>query len=137
MNKEITLKHVPIIFTELKDKGYGLSITIDATDPAVKSAIEKWVADNNIKGGKAKIKEYVAKDGKKTLQYQFKVSEYTKIQGKDEKWGAEQLGFGAVVNLTARAFEYENKFGKGVSASLAGIFIVEPAKDNTMSKIAE
>lgn len=135
--KELTIKHANIIFSELKDKGYGLSITIDATDPAIKTAIETWCAENGITGGKAKIKEYVAKDGKKTLQYQFKISEYTRIQGKDEKWGANELGYGAVVNLTARAFEYDNKFGKGVSASLAGIFIVEPAKDNTMSKIAE
>ena len=135
--KELTIKHANIIFSELKDKGYGLSITIDATDPAIKTAIETWCAENGITGGKAKIKEYVAKDGKKTLQYQFKISEYTRIQGKDEKWGMNELGYGAVVNLTARAFEYDNKFGKGVSASLAGIFIVEPAKDNTMSKIAE
>ena len=135
--KELTIKHANIIFSELKDKGYGLSITIDATDPTIKTAIESWCAENGITGGKAKIKEYVAKDGKKTLQYQFKISEYTRIQGKDEKWGMNELGYGAVVNLTARAFEYDNKFGKGVSASLAGIFIVEPAKDNTMSKIAE
>ena len=135
--KELTIKHANIIFSELKDKGYGLSITIDATDPAIKTSIETWCAENGITGGKAKIKEYVAKDGKKTLQYQFKISEYTRIQGKDEKWGMNELGYGAVVNLTARAFEYDNKFGKGVSASLAGIFIVEPAKDNTMSKIAE
>lgn len=135
--KEITIKHATIIFAELKDKGFGRNITIDATDPTIKKMIEEWVALNNIGDGKAKIKEYTNKDGKTTLQYQFKLSEYTKIQGKDEKWGVAELGYGAVVNLTARAYEYENKFGKGISASLAGIFIVEPATDNTMSKLAE
>lgn len=135
--KELTIKHATIIFAELKDKGYGRNITIDATDPATKKAIEEWVKANNINGGEAKIKEYTNKEGKTTLQYQFKLSEYTKIQGKDEKWGVAELGWGAVVNLTARAYEYENKFGKGISASLAGIFIVEPATDNTMSKLAE
>lgn len=136
-NKELTLRHVKIIFSELKDKGYGRSITIDATDPAVKDEIVKWVKENNINGGDAKIKEYTDKQGKTTLQYQFKLSDYTKVQGKDEKWGATELGYGAVVNLTARSYEYENKFGKGISASLAGIFIVEPATDNTMSNLAE
>lgn len=135
--KELTLKHATVIFAELKDKGFGRNITIDATDPATKKAIEEWVKANNINGGEAKIKEYTNKEGKTTLQYQFKLSEYTKIQGKDEKWGVAELGWGAVVNLTARAYKYENKFGEGISASLAGIFIVEPATDNTMSKLAE
>lgn len=135
--KEITIKHANVIFAELKDKGYGRNITIDVTDPAIKSAIEAWVKENNINGGEAKIKEYTNKDGKTTLQFQFKLSEYTKIQGKDEKWGVAELGYGAVVNLTARAYEYENKFGKGISQSLAGIFIVSPATDNTMSRLAE
>lgn len=135
--KELTIKHANIVFAELKDKGYGRNITIDATDPAIQTAIKEWVKANNINGGEAKIKEYTNKEGKTTLQYQFKLSEYTKIQGKDEKWGQAELGYGAVVNLTARAYEFDNKFGKGISASLAGIFIVSPATDNTMSKLAE
>ena len=134
--KELTLKHANIIFSELKDKGFGRSITIDATDANVKSAIENWVAVNKIGDGVAKFKEYT-KDDKTTIQYTFKLSDFTNIQGKDEKWGATELGYGAVVNLTARAYEYNNKFGNGISSSLAGIFIVEPAKDNTMSKLAE
>lgn len=135
--KELTIKHATIVFAELKDKGFGRNITIDATDPAIKASIESWVSENGIGDGKAKIKEYTNKDGKTTLQYQFKLSEYTKIQGKDEKWGQAELGYGAVVNITARAYEFDNKFGKGISASLAGIFIVSPATDNTMSKLAE
>ena len=135
--KELTIKHATIIFAELKDKGFGRNITIDATDPTIKSQIESWVKANNINGGEAKIKEYTNKDGKTTLQYQLKISEYTKIQGKSEQWGIAELGYGAIVNITARAYDYDNKFGKGTSASLAGIFIVSPATDNTMSKLAE
>lgn len=136
-SKELTLKHVNIIFAELDDKGYGRNITVDVTDPTIKTAIEEWVSANGINGGVVRIKEYTNKEGKTTLQYQFKISDYTKIQGKDPSWNGNSLGYGAVVNLTARSYEYENKFGKGISASLAGIFILEPAKDTTMSKLAE
>lgn len=133
---ELVLSHVNVIFTELTDKGFGRNITIDVTDPDLKAKIEKWVADNNINGGKAKIKEYTAKDGKVTLQYQFRLSDYTEIDGKDG-YTEKDLGFGAVINICARPFEYDNKFGKGISASLRGIFIVEPRKNTTMDKIAE
>ena len=51
--------------------------------------------------------------------------------------GEKELGYGAVVNLQARAFEYKNKFGEGISASLDGVFILEPAKNNVMANIAE
>lgn len=136
-DKTIVLTHVSIIFSELKDKGYGRNIVIDATDAKIQKAISEWVKKNNINGGEAKFKEYTnEKDGKTTIQYTFKLSEYTQINGKDDM-GEKELGYGAVVNLQARAFEYENKFGKGISASLDGIFVVEPAKNNVMSNIAE
>lgn len=136
-DKTIVLTHVSIIFSELKDKGYGRNIVIDATDAKIQKAISEWVKKNNINGGEAKFKEHTnEKDGKTTIQYTFKLSEYTQINGKDDM-GEKELGYGAVVNLQARAFEYENKFGKGISASLDGIFVVEPAKNNVMSNIAE
>ena len=136
-DKILVLTHVSIIFSELKDKGYGRNIVIDATDAKIQKAISEWVKKNNINGGEAKFKSYTnEKDGKTTIQYTFKLSEYTQINGKDDM-GEKELGYGAVVNLQARAFEYENKFGKGISASLDGIFVVEPAKNNVMSNIAE
>lgn len=136
MDNELVLTHVNIIFTELKDKGFGRNITIDVTDPTVKAKIEKWAADNNINGGKAKIKTYTAKDGKVTLQYQVRLSEFTEIEGKNG-YSEKDLGYGAVVNLCVRPFTYDNKFGKGVSASLRAIYIVEPRKNTVMDKIAE
>ena len=136
-NKIIVLTHVNVIFSELVDKGFGRSITIDATDKEIQKAITEWVKANNINGGTPKFKEYTnEKDGKTTIQYNFKLSDYTQINGKDGL-GEKELGYGAVVNLQARAYEYENKFGKGISSSLDGIFVVEPTKNTVMANIAE
>ena len=136
-NKIIVLTHVNVIFSELVDKGFGRSITIDATDKEVQKSITEWVKVNNINGGTPKFKEYTnEKDGKTTIQYNFKLSDYTQINGKDGL-GEKELGYGAVVNLQARAYEYENKFGKGISSSLDGIFVVEPTKNTVMANIAE
>lgn len=136
-NKIIVLTHVNVIFSELVDKGFGRSITIDATDKEIQKSITEWVKANNINGGTPKFKEYTnEKDGKITIQYNFKLSDYTQINGKDGL-GEKELGYGAVVNLQARAYEYENKFGKGISSSLDGIFVVEPTKNTVMANIAE
>lgn len=134
-SKLIVLKGVNVIFSELTDKGYGRSITIDATKPEIQKQITDWVKANNINGGTPKFKDYTDKEGKTTKQYSFKLSEYTQIAGKD--LDEKSLGYGAVINLQARAFEYENKFGKGISASLDGIFIIEPCKNTVMANIAE
>ena len=133
--KLIVLKGVNVIFSELTDKGYGRSITIDATKPEIQKQITDWVKANNINGGTPKFKDYTDKEGKTTKQYSFKLSEYTQIAGKD--LDEKSLGYGAVINLQARAFEYENKFGKGISASLDGIFIMEPYKNTVLANIAE
>lgn len=136
-NKIIVLTHVNVIFSELVDKGFGRSITIDATDKEIQKSITEWVKANNINGGTPKFKEYTnEKDGKTTIQYNFKLSDYTQINGKDGL-SEKELGYGAVVNLQARAYEYENKFGKGISSSLDGIFVVEPTKNTVMANIAE
>ena len=136
-NKIIVLTHVNVIFSELVDKGFGRSITIDATDKEIQKSITEWVKANNINGGTPKFKEYTnEKDGKTTIQYNFKLSDYTQINGKDGL-GEKELGYGALVNLQARAYEYENKFGKGISSSLDGIFVVEPTKNTVMANIAE
>ncbi len=136
-DKTLVLTHATVIFSELVDKGFGRNITIDATDAKVQKAISEWVKKNNINGGTAKFKEYTnEKDGKTTIQYTFKLSDYTKIDGKDGT-GEKELGYGALINLQARAYEYKNKFGEGISSSLDGIFIVEPAKNSVMSNIAE
>ena len=133
--ENLTLKHVKVIFADLEDRGYGRSITIDVTDKDVKKQVEDWCEYTGVNGGKANIKEYKNKDGSVTLQYNFKLSKFTEIEYKGGI--AERLGFGAVINLTARAFEYDNKFGKGISASLATVFVVEPAVSSKMDAIRE
>ena len=133
--ENLTIKHAKVIFADLEDRGYGRSITIDVTDPEMADLIKDWCKATGVNGGKANIKEYVDKDGKKTLQYAFKLSKYTEIEYKEGI--AERLGYGAIVNLTARTFEYDNKFGKGKSASLAAVFVVEPAVSSKMDALAE
>jgi hypothetical protein len=137
MEKELIIKHANIIFTEFEDKGFGQNITIDVTDPTIRGEIQNWITANNINGGKMKIKEYTSKDGITTQQFQMKLSKFLKIAGKDSSWNQQQIGYGAVVNLILRAFEYNNKFGTGISFAVSNIFIVEPAKDTSLSKIAE
>lgn len=134
--KVIVLKRVSVIFSELTNKGFGRSITIDATNSDVQKQITEWVKANNINGGTPKFKDYTDKEGTTTKQYSFKLSDYTQIAGKDSM-DEKSLGYGAVVNLQARAFEYDNNFGKGISASLDGIFVVEPCKNTVMTNIAE
>lgn len=133
MSTELTLKHVNVIFSELADKGFGRSITIDATDPEIEKAIVDW---SNEEGVKPRMKDYTNKDGKTVKQYTIKLTEYTQIDGKDGL-GEKELGYGAIVNVIVRSFEYQNKFGTGKSSSAAGIFVVEPKVDTVMSKIAE
>ena len=136
-SKEIVLKDLTVIFAELEDKGYGISITVDATDPTIKQQITDWVIANNINGGTPKFKSYTNKDGQEVVQYQFKISQYTDFKFKDDVEREKGLGYGAKINIVARSFEYKNKFGTGISASLSAVFVKEGAKNNAMSKIAE
>lgn len=130
-SKELIIKHANVIFSELTDKGFGRSIVIDATDDEMQKQINDWSAENGVK---PKFKDYTNKEGKTTKQYTIKLSEFTQIEGQE---GEKSLGYGAVVNVIIRAFEYSNKFGKGKSCSASGIFVVEPKTDTVMSKIAE
>lgn len=133
MEKELILKHIKVVFAELEDKGFGTSLTLDVTDPAIQKQISEWVKGHNINGGEARFKDYTAKDGTVTKQWNIKVSKFTEIAGPYE----DQLGYGAVINLVARPYTYDNQFGKGTSASLSAVFVTEPKINTTMDKIAE
>ncbi len=136
-SKIIVLKHVSVIFSELEDKGFGRNIVINADDPAVQKAIKEWVKLNNINGGEAKFKDYTNKEGVTTKQYTFKLSQYTEIKFKNADVEDGGLGYGSLINLQARAYDYDNKFGSGTSSSLDAIYVIEPAKNNAMSNITE
>lgn len=134
--KTIQLFDVKVIFADLEDRGFGRNIVIDATDQSTQDAISIWVKDNNINGGVAKFKDYTTKDGKATKQYTFKLSDYTQFGGKDNL-DEKSLGYGAIVNLQASAYDYNNKFGAGTSASLRAVYIKEGAKNSALSSISE
>lgn len=135
-NKEIiVIKNAKVIFADLEDKGYGRNITIEVTDE-IKKAIEDWVKDNNINGGVAKFKPYKnEKTGETTIQYTFKLSKYTVIDSSVPETEGYGLRWGAVINLQARAFAYDNKFGKGISASLSGVYVAHPARNSMMENL--
>lgn len=129
--RELILKHVKVLFVELDTTNkFGTSITIDATEPTVRDAIIKWCRENKL--NEPKFKEYTnEKTNVTTIQYSLKLAKFVEINN------VEGLGFGAVVNLLVRAYDYENTFGKGISKSVASIFVVEPKKNTNMDKIAE
>lgn len=134
--KTIQLFDVKVIFADLEDRGFGRNIVIDATDKATQEAIEIWFKENNINGGKPHFKDYTTKDGVETKQFTFKLSQYTQFGGAnnlDEK----SLGYGAVVNLLASAYDYDNKFGKGTSASLRAVYVKEGAVKSALADISK
>lgn len=135
-NKTIQLFDVKVIFADLEDRGFGRNIVIDATDKATQDAISIWVKDNNINGGVAKFKDYTTKDGVETKQYTFKLSNYTQFGGKDNL-DEKSLGYGAIINLLASAYDYDNKFGKGTSASLRAVYVKEGASKSALGEIAK
>ena len=135
-NRTLQLFDIKVIFADLEDRGFGRNIVIDATDEKIQKAIIEWVKENNINGGEAKFKDYVNKDGETTKQYTFKLSKFTEFGGKDNL-DEKAIGFGAIVNILASAYEYENKFGKGTSASLRAVYVKEGQVKSALSSIAE
>lgn len=135
-NKTIQLFDVKVIFADLEDRGFGRNIVIDATDQATQDAISIWVKDNNINGGKAHFKDYTTKDGEETKQYTFKLSDYTQFGG-DNNLDEKSIGYGATINLLAKAYDYDNKFGKGTSASLRAVYVKEGAVKSALSEISK
>lgn len=112
---KLKLKNVKVVFYNPEDEGFGTSITIDCTDEATKTQIEEWVKKNNIgkdTPGVPKFKEYTPEGKEPTLQYAFRINEFTKYAGLNGLSQAD-LGYGAVVDLIAQAFVYNNKFTGG------------------------
>ena len=133
---ELIIKNAKIVFADLEDKGYGRNIVIDATDEKLQKQIETFYAENNIGDGAPKFKDYTNKDGKTTKQFTLKLSEYTDSEGKDGL-GAGDLRYGAIVNILVHTYEWDNKFGKGTSARVQSLFVVEGGVKTNMAKIAE
>ena len=135
-NRTLQLFDIKVIFADLEDRGFGRNIVIDATDEKIQKALIEWVKENKINGGEAKFKDYTNKDGETTKQYTFKLSKFTEFGGKDNL-DEKAIGFGAIVNILASAYEYENKYGKGTSASLRAVYVKEGQVKSALSSIAE
>lgn len=140
---KLKLQNVKVIFFNKEDQGFGTSITIDATNEAVKKQIADWVKDNNIgkdEPGVPKFKEYTnEKTGETTTQFAFKINDYTKyagINGLTEN----DLGYGAMVDLIAQAFEYNNKFTGGktrVGQSVSAVVVRSGSTSGADADLAE
>lgn len=130
MNDKIKLNNIKVIFANIKDEGFGRSITIDATDKEVQEQIAEWVKENKIgksTPGEAKFKEYQPEEGDKVIQYSFKINDYTKFIGLNGLT-IDDLGYGAEISLVAQSFHYSNKFGTGTSASLTAVLITKAVR---------
>lgn len=134
--EELIIKNAKIVFAELEDNGFGKNIVIDVTDKELQDLISDFYKAAKIGDGKPKFKDYTNKDGETTKQFTLKLSEYTDIDGKDGL-GAKDLRYGAKVNILVRTYEWDNKFGKGISARAQSIYVVEGGVKTNMSKIAE
>lgn len=125
---KLKLKGVKVVFYNDVDEGFGTSITIDCTDEAIKKQIEDWVKVNNIgkdTPGVPKFKEYAPEGKEPTLQYAFRINEFTKYAGLNGLSQAD-LGYGATIDLIAQAFTYNNKFTAGkdrVGQSVSAVVI--------------
>lgn len=124
-----------------KAKDFGTSVTI-ALDPESKKIVEEFYKTNNVgkngdpNKGKANIKEYTNEDtGVTTEQLTIKFNEHTQFAGLNGL-GQNDLGYGATINLIAKAYEYK-KFGGGIAVSASAIVVTKGAASNNDSDLAE
>lgn len=133
---KLILKGAKVLFIEVNDKDFGSSITIDVTDATMRSAIETYYAGEGLA---PKFKDYTnKKTGEVTKQFSIKLASFVKIQDEagneytidevENKLSQIKLAFGAIVNLAIRSYEYDNKFGKGKSASVSALKITTGAQ---------
>lgn len=143
--KKLKLNDAKVVFytgpEDEKAEEYGTSITIALT-PEQKKLIEAFCKTNNVgkngdpSRGVANIKQYTNEEtGTTTDQYTIKFNEYTKfagLNGLDQK----DLGFNAVVDVIAKAYDY-NKFGGGTAISASAIVVKQGAAGNNDADLAE
>lgn len=139
---KIKLKNTRVVFYNPEDEGYGTSITIDCTDKDVEQQIIDWVKENNIgkdNPGVANIKEYTGKDGVTTKQFNLKISDKTLYAGMNGL-GQKDIGYGARVDIIAKAFTYSNKFTgnkERVGQSVSAIVVRSAAQSSNDSDLQE
>lgn len=135
MENKLVLKDVKLLFVEIKDQDFGSSITIDVTDEALKAQIEQFFTSEGLK---PKFKDYTNKEGKTTKQFSIKLASFVKVQDEagveftldelEDKAGIVGLSYGSIISVSIRPYNYDNKFGKGKSASVTAVRIVKSAE---------
>lgn len=130
--KKLKLKDLKVVFytgpDDPKAKEFGTSITVDVTDENVRKQIEEFAKTNNIgkngdpKRGIANIKPYTnERTGETTQQFNIKFNDYTQFAGVNGL-GQDDLGYGAKINVTIKAYEY-TKFGGGTAVNASAVVV--------------
>lgn len=143
--KKLKLNGCKVVFytgpEDEKAKEYGTSITIQL-DPEQKKIAEDFYKENNVgkngdpNKGKAPIKPYTNEEtGVTTEQLTIKFNDKTQWAGLNGL-GQKDMGFSAVVNLIANAFEY-SKFGGGVGVKASAIVVTKGAIGNNDEDLNE
>lgn len=139
---KIKLTGVKVIFYSPTDEGFGCSITIDCTPPEVEKQIVDWVKRNNIgkqNPGVANVKEYTPEGGETTRQFQFKLNDKTQYAGVNGLT-KDDIGYGAVVDLIANSYIYNNKFSGGkdmVAQSVSAIVVRSAGGSSNAADLAD
>ncbi len=138
MTDKLKVVNAEIVFANLKDEGFGTSLTIKVT-PEIEKQLTDFYAKNKIGNEKTVIGVPTLKEYEGAKQFSAKINESTKFAGLNGLT-VENLGFGAIVNFFLNAFEYNNKFTKGktfVGASVSAVVILEGRKTGADADLAE
>lgn len=135
---KLVLKSSELVFANLKDEGFGTSLTIKVT-PENEKLISKFWASEKIGNEKTVIGVANFKMYEETKQLSLKINDKTKfayIAGTNE----QSLGFGAICDIILNSFEYTNKFTKGktyIGCSVSAVVVVSGRKTGADADLAE
>lgn len=143
-NPKLILKDVPVIFSHFNDPKFGNQLTLDVTNIELQNQITTWYAQNKIGKGEPIYRPYVnQEDNTQTTEFSIKLSPYCTIVDESDNEinmadaSATTLPRGTVINLMARAYEYNNNFGKGISSSISAIVIKTKPTNQKSQDLAE
>lgn len=143
--KKLKLTDAKVVFytgpDDEKAAEFGTSITIALT-PEQKKQIEDFVKTNNVgkngdpKRGVANIKQYTHEEtGETTDQFTVKFNDGTQFAGLNGL-GQDNIGYGAVINLIANAYDY-TKFGGGTAISASAVVVKQGAASSNDADLEE
>ena len=136
--EKLKIKNAEVIFANLKNEGFGTSLTIKVT-PEIEKALIDFYAENKIGNEKTVIGVPTFKEYEGTKQYNSKINENTKfayLNGLTEN----SLGFGARIDFILNAFEYNNKFTKGktyIGANVSAVVVLSGRKTGSDADLSD